>query len=79
MRLKFPCSAKQKAIHALLSDRNHARSLLHRDQLLRHGERRASLGFNLIDGDALSVLDEGEACDGIDVEYSLRVRKFGVN
>jgi hypothetical protein len=45
--------------------------LLHRDEFLRHDKRRAGLGFDLLDGDALGVLDEGEARDGVDVEDGL--------
>jgi hypothetical protein len=48
-------------------------SLLHWDQFVGDQERRAGFGLDLIDGDALGVLDQGETRDGVDVEYSLHI------
>ncbi len=45
--------------------------LKHRLDLVGNFERRLGLGFDLIDGDAVSEFDQGEAMCEVDVEDAL--------
>lgn len=47
-------------------------SLLHDDQVVGHDKGRTRLGFDLVHGDALGMLNQSQAIGKVDIKHGLQ-------